>query len=81
MLARVLSSKVGPNPPVVRMNWGLRFKVSLIVFAVSLISSGMFVTRLTVIPSTVACFDSHCALVLTTLPISSSLPMHIISMS
>jgi len=81
MPANVLSSKVGPNPPVVMANCGLRLRVSRIAFAISFMSSAITVTRLTFMPVVVACCAIHCAFVLSVLPISSSFPTQIISMS
>ncbi len=39
MPSSVLSSKVGPSPPVVMMNFGFRLSVSWISFAISSTSS------------------------------------------
>jgi hypothetical protein len=57
MPSNVLSSKVGPNPPVVMMKSGFLASVSRIVSAILFTLSGMAVVRLTVIPSVVACLD------------------------
>lgn len=59
MVSSVLSSKVGPKPPVVSTNCGLRFNVSVIACDVSLTLSGRTVIRLTVMPRFVACLASH----------------------
>ena len=59
MVSSVLSSNVGPKPPVVNTNWGLRFNVSLIARAVSSTLSGKTVIRLTVTPRFVACLANH----------------------
>ena len=80
MPSNVLSSKVGPNPPVVMVKCGLRLSVSRVAVAISFMLSATTVMRLTVIPSVVACLAIHCAFVFNVLPISSSLPMQIISM-
>ena len=59
MLSNVLSSKVGPRPPVVTINSGFRLNVSRMARAVSFTSSGNMVMRLTFIPKDVARFDNQ----------------------
>ena len=78
---RVLSSNVGPRPPVVMMNLGFRANTSLIVSPISSMMSWITVMRLTLTAKTVACLASQCALVFSIFPIRSSLPMQMISMS
>jgi len=75
----VLSSKVGPKPPVVIMNWGLRAAASQIHFAMVGIKSGMVVSLSTHAPNAVICCDNQYALEFWILPISNSLPMLMIS--
>ena len=81
MPSSVLSSKVGPSPPVVMMNFGFRLIISWISFAISSTLSAMAVTRFVVIPRFVDCLDNHWAFVFGILPISSSFPTQIISIS
>jgi len=79
--SKVISSKVGPNPPVTIMNCGFRFTDSQITLAISSTVSCATVIRLTSAPRFVACLLSQWAFVLRVLPISNSLPMQIISIS
>ena len=51
---RVLSSNVGPNPPVVIMYCGFRAIASQMLLAISLMLSWITVTRLTLAPRFVA---------------------------
>jgi len=76
----VLSSKVGPNPPVVIINLGFLAAASRMHSAIVDITSGMVVSRCTHAPSAVICCDSQYALVFWILPMSNSLPIEMISM-
>ena len=73
----VMSSKVGPNPPVDIIIFA-DFMASLNISLTTAISSGMVMILSTFMPSSVNFLASQVAFVFTVLPINSSFPIDMI---